>query len=242
MTGIEIENLYYDYFDKKGGRTSAIKNLSASFSARSFNVLVGYSGCGKTTLLKIIAGLIDDYEGEVFLNGENADDLTVKQRDVSFVAQDFILYPHLTVFDNIAFPLKTEKFKKEEIVKRVVDLADRLDIKCCLTRKPKHISLGQQQRVAIARALVKNPRICLLDEPFSNLDPKIRASAGADIKKALISSNATVIYVTHDFFEALSLADRLFVMNDGRIEISGAPTEVYNSGSVVVESIKGGRV
>ena len=242
MTGIEIENLNYDYIDKKGGKTAAVKNLSVSFSARSFNVLVGYSGCGKTTLLKIIAGLIDDYDGDVCINGENADNLTIKQRDVALVAQDFTLYPHLTVFDNIAFPLKLEKFKKEEIVERVIKLSDALDIKCCLTRKPKHISLGQQQRVAIARALVKNPRICLLDEPFSNIDPTLRASARVMLKNLFKEMDATVVYVTHDFQEAVALADRLFVMNDGSIEISGAPMEVYNSGNAIVESLKSGEV
>ena len=238
MTGIEIQDLYYDYVDKKGGKTAAIKNLSAIFPARSFNVLVGYSGCGKTTLLKIIAGLIDDYDGDVYIGGENADDLTVKQRDVSLVAQDFVLYPHLTVFDNIAFPLKLEKFGKEEIIKRVLHYADALDIRCCLTRKPKHISLGQQQRVAIARALVKKPKICLFDEPFSNVDPTLRAQARVMLKNLLKETECTAVYVTHDFSEAVALADTLYVMNDGRIEISGAPMDVYNADNVVVISLK----
>jgi len=240
MNYIETVNLKYVYKDRKKGEISAINNFTAEFPSEKFNVIVGYSGCGKTTLLKVIAGLYDEYEGELYIGGENAYDLTIAQRDVSFVSQDFTLYPHLTVFDNIAFPQKKGKFDREEIVSRVIELADMLDLKVCLTRKPKHLSIGQQQRVAIARALVKHPKICLLDEPFSNVDPTLRAKARVTIKNTLKKYKCTTVYVTHDFEEAVAIADRLFVMNEGRLDVCGAPQEVYSSDSPIVAALKAG--
>lgn len=239
MNGIRAENLSYAYSVGKNGERAAISDLTVGFSAGEFNVLVGYSGCGKTTLLKIIAGLIDDYDGELYIGDENAADLTIGQRGVSFVAQDFTLYPHLTIFDNIAFPLRTEKLPREVIVERVLWFADKLGIKHCLTRKPKNISIGQQQRAAIARALVKKPEICLLDEPFSNVDPLLRAEARAMLKKVLKETGCTVVYVTHDLNEAVSLADKLFVMDNGSLAVGGDPKAVYNSDNAVVRALKG---
>ena len=215
----------------------ALDGFSATFGKGEFNVIVGYSGCGKTTLLKALAGLIA-YEGVVYYDYEDVSYLPTQERNAAFVSQDFVLYPHLTVFDNVAYPLKIAKLKREEIIKRVVTVSEQLGFKACLTRKPKHISVGQQQRVALGRAIAKTPKVCLMDEPLSNVDPLLRAEIRQMLKRALKSFDSTVIYVTHDFQEAMALADRLFVMNEGKLEISGTPTEVFNSGNAVVETLK----
>ena len=239
MSQIETENLTVVYSGKKktDAATVALDGFSAVFESKAFNVIVGYSGCGKTTLLKAIAGLIPDYDGVIYYDNEDIISFSTQQRNLAFVSQDFVLYPHLTVFDNIAFPLKLEKLSRAEMTERIINAATALDLKPCLTRKPKHISIGQQQRVAIARALVKRPRICLMDEPLSNVDEKKRAEIRVTLKKAFKSFGCTVIYVTHDFSEAMALAGKLFVMNGGKLVLSGAPLDVYNSGDPVVKEL-----
>ena len=239
MPKITVSDLTVRFQSKHSDDVLALDGLNADFLSDAFNVIVGYSGCGKTTLLKCIAGLID-YEGDVLFDNIDVGDLTPSKRNISYVSQEYTLYPHLTVFDNIAFPLKNSGAPKKEIIERVNEIAETLDLTYCLTRKPKHLSGGQQQRVALARALVKKPAVCLFDEPLSNTDPQLRFRERLFIKEAVKQYGCTAIYVTHDFQEAIALADRLSVISDGKCIIQGKPMEVYNSGNEIVESLKGG--
>ncbi len=236
MPQIKIENLTVTYLNK-GETINALNDFSALFDDGKINVVVGYSGCGKSTLLRAIGGLTD-YEGKILFDEADVSDIPVAKRNVAFVTQNYALYPHMTVFDNIAFPLKTIRLPVEEIRSRVVELAKKLDIFPCLSRKPKQISGGQQQRVALARALVKKPDVCLLDEPLSNIDEQLRFSARQLIKKAVSESGCTTIYVTHDIVEAVSLADKLFVVDGGKLETFGSPQQVLSSQSSVVKELK----
>lgn len=235
---IEINNLTVTYVNKKREEVVALNDLNCVFDSNAINVVVGYSGCGKTTLLKCIAGLLD-YDGTIIVDGVDLDTVDIAERNLSFVSQQYILYPNMTIFDNIAFPLKITGAPRSEIVERVTDIADKLELTYCLTRKPKHLSGGQQQRVALARALVKRPDICLFDEPLSNVDVQLRTKLRVLIKTAIKSLNTTAVYVTHDITEALALADKIFVLCDGKLEISGTPTEVYNSNNQIVKSLIG---
>lgn len=236
MPTIEIKNLTYQY--KKRGVVTAIDDLSCTFMDGAFNVIVGPSGCGKTTLLKIISSLLEPYEGQILTNSVDIRDLTIKERRLAFVSQEYILYPHLTVFDNIAFPLKTIGADREEIIRRVYEVAEEMNLTDCLPRKPRYLSGGQKQRVALVRAVIKNADLYLFDEPLSNIDPAMRNDERMLIKKIIEGHNKTAIYVTHDFKEALALADYLYVMDEGKIVISGKPLEVFNSGVEIVEDFK----
>ena len=238
MANIKIENLTAKYKNKNKYDVVAIDNLSLELKDSSLNVIVGYSGCGKTTLLRCIAGLMD-YEGYIYFNNVDVIGLPASKRNISMVTQNYILYRTMTIFENIAFPLKIAGASKEEIIERVNSVAKKLEIEHCLTRKPKHLSGGQQQRVALARALIKKPDLYLFDEPLSNLDVPKRTEARLLIKKIIQENNATAIYVTHDLKEALALADHLIVMNKGKIEIEGKPMDIYNSNNPIVESLKG---
>ena len=238
MPKITVSDLTAIYSDKKAGDVIALDGLNAEFLSDAFNVIVGYSGCGKTTLLKCIAGLID-YDGEIDFDDNDVGGLAPSERNVSYVSQEFVLYPHLTVFDNIAFPLKVAGAPKKEIIDRVKKIAEATDLTYCLTRKPKHISGGQQQRVALARALVKNPSICLFDEPLSNTDPQLRFAERRLLKDSVKRYGCTAVYVTHDFSEAMALADKLFVIADGKCVLQGDPMEIYNSDNGIVKTLKG---
>lgn len=238
MVEIGIKGLTVKYGGKKQ-ITVACDGLSSVFAAGKFGVVVGYSGCGKTSLLRAIAGLTD-YDGEILYNGENVGDIPTQKRNIAFVSQQYVLYSHLTVFDNIAFPLKVKGAEPREIIDEVKTVAEKLGLTCCLTRKPKHISGGQQQRVAIARALVKRPSVCLMDEPLSNIDAQLRSEVRGRIKDALKSLGCTVVYVTHDFSEAMALADEIYVMDGGKIVLNGTPSEVYRSGNEIVKQLRGG--
>lgn len=238
MPEIKIENVTVTYPLRKYEKTIALDGFSASFADECFNTVLGYSGCGKTTLLKAIAGLVD-YEGKVFYDQTDAAYLSVKDRNIAMVNQESTLFPALTVFENIASPLKAAGAGREEIVDRVREVAQVLDLSLLLTRKPRQLSGGQQQLVAIARALVKRPAICLLDEPFSNLDLPRRDFIGAYIKKLAKSQGCTVIYVTHDVKEAILLGDRLYVIHDGRLLAEGEPNEVMKLDHPVLESLRG---
>lgn len=236
MIEITTQNLRVLYAGKREN-VVALSDFSATFPSGEFCVILGYSGCGKTTLLKSIAGVLE-CNGAIFFNGENVTDYSADKRNVAFVSQDYVLYPNMTVFDNIAFPLKLMKVPKEEIRARVKEIAEKLDIFYCLTRKPKQISGGQQQRTAIARALVKRPDVILFDEPFSNLDASLRGEMRSLVKQATQSMNMTTLFVTHDFSEAMSLADRIYIVNDGKLEISGTKEEIYKSNNQVVNSLR----
>lgn len=237
MTRIEISDLSVSY---RMGKKSvlAIDRLNTVFED-GINVIVGYSGCGKTTLLRSILGLLP-YDGKITLNGDDLFEIPVKERCFSYISQEYVLYPHMTVFDNIAFPLKNMAAPREEILRRVNRLAELTDLTPCLSRKPRHISGGQQQRVALARAFVKNPTICLMDEPFSNTDAQARYRARQQIRAMAEESGCMILYVTHDFSEAMALADRLFVMDEGQIVVSGSPAEVYAADHEVVRYLKEG--
>lgn len=238
---IIVNDLTVTYVNKHKQEVVALDNLNCQFAMGKINVIVGYSGCGKTTLLKCIAGLLD-YDGTITVNGVDYDTLEIKDRNLAMVSQQYILYPNMTIFDNIAFPLKIAGADRKEITERVTSIADKLGLQYCLTRKPKHLSGGQQQRVALARALVKHPDICLFDEPLSNVDAQQRIELRQMIKQAIKSLNTTAIYVTHDITEAFALADELFVIYNGKLEISGTPMEVYRSGNEVVKSLMGEHV
>ena len=237
---ITIEDLVVKYKNKRAGEVKALNGLDLVFSSDDFNVLVGFSGCGKTTLLKAVAGLVDNEEGRILFDNKDVDNVIPAKRNIAYVSQEFVLYPHMTVFDNIAYPLKNSDVPKEEIRSRVNEIAEELGLTLCLTRLPRHLSGGQQQRVALARALVKKPAICLLDEPLSNIDPQLRAEERLLIKETTGNYGCLTVYVTHDISEAVAVADKLFVMSDGKLVISGKPSEVLAPGNEVVNMLKGG--
>ncbi|RLE57994.1 MAG: sugar ABC transporter ATP-binding protein [Thermoprotei archaeon] len=210
-----------------GGRVVAVDNITLHIRDGEFFVLLGPSGCGKTTTLRIIAGLEKPTAGRVYIGGVDVTDLPPKDRDVAMVFQSYALYPHMTVYDNIAFPLKIRKMPKHEIDRRVREVARMLYIEDLLDRKPAQLSGGQQQRVALARALVRQPKVFLFDEPLSNLDAKLRIEARAFLKRLQKELKITTVYVTHDQAEAMTMADRIAVMNAGKVIQVGTPDDIY---------------
>src|SRR6201991_938165 len=207
----------------------AVKDVNLQIRDKEFLVFVGPSGCGKTTTLRMIAGLEAISAGDISIDGQVVNDLAPMDRDIAMVFQNYALYPHMSVFDNMAFGLKMRKFDKAEIAKRVNNAADILDIKDHLNRKPRMLSGGQRQRVALGRAIVRNPQVFLFDEPLSNLDAKLRVQMRVELKKLHQRLATTSIYVTHDQVEAMTLGDRVVVMKDGLIQQVGEPLELYNS-------------
>jgi multiple sugar transport system ATP-binding protein len=205
----------------------AVDNLSIEIQDREFAVLVGPSGCGKTTALRMIAGLESVSSGEIHIGDRLVNDVEPKDRDIAMVFQNYALYPHMNVRENLGFGLKMRKFPKEEIDRRVQEAADILGIHDLLERKPKQLSGGQRQRVAVGRAIVRKPEVFLFDEPLSNLDAKLRVAMRAEISKLHRRLGATIIYVTHDQVEAMTMASRIFIMNKGSLQQSGQPLEVY---------------
>ncbi len=206
----------------------AVQDFNIDIKDKEFIVLVGPSGCGKSTTLRMIAGLEDISDGELYIDNKLCNDVEPKDRDIAMVFQSYALYPHLSVYDNIAFPLKIKKLPKEEIDKKVKEAAETLDITQYLDRKPKNLSGGQRQRVAIGRAIVRNPKVLLMDEPLSNLDAKLRNQMRAEIIKLRKKIDTTFIYVTHDQVEAMTLGDRIVVMKDGFVQQIGTPQEVFD--------------
>ena len=209
--------------------TEVVCGINLDIKHNEFVVLVGPSGCGKSTTLRMIAGLEDITDGEIIIGERVINDVAPKDRDIAMVFQNYALYPHKTVFDNMAFGLQLRKTPKAEIDKRVRDAAEILNISELLERRPKQLSGGQRQRVAMGRAIVRNPQVFLFDEPLSNLDAKLRVQMRTEIKKIHQRVKTTVVYVTHDQVEAMTLADRIVVMNDGIIEQVGTPQEMYDS-------------
>ena len=206
----------------------AVQAFNLDIKDKEFIVLVGPSGCGKSTTLRMIAGLEDITDGELYIGDRLVNDVAPKDRDIAMVFQNYALYPHMTVYDNMAFALKLRHASKEEIDKKVKEAAEILDITQYLGRKPKALSGGQRQRVAIGRAIVRNPQVMLMDEPLSNLDAKLRNQMRAEIIKLRERINTTFIYVTHDQTEAMTLGDRIVIMKDGFIQQIGTPQEVFN--------------
>ena len=206
----------------------AVQAFNLDIQDKEFIVLVGPSGCGKSTTLRMIAGLEDITDGELYIGDRLVNDVAPKDRDIAMVFQNYALYPHMTVYDNMAFALKLRHESKEEIDRKVKEAAEILDITQYLGRKPKALSGGQRQRVAIGRAIVRNPQVMLMDEPLSNLDAKLRNQMRAEIIKLRQRINTTFIYVTHDQTEAMTLGDRIVIMKDGFIQQIGTPQEVFN--------------
>ena len=206
----------------------AVQEFNLEIADKEFIVLVGPSGCGKSTTLRMIAGLEDISGGELYIDGKVVNDVSPKDRDIAMVFQTYALYPHMTVYDNLAFPLKLEKMDKAEIDRKVREAAEILDITQYLKRKPKALSGGQRQRVAIGRAIVRSPKVLLMDEPLSNLDAKLRNQMRAEIIKLRKRIDTTFIYVTHDQTEAMTLGDRIVIMKDGVIQQVGTPQEVFD--------------
>ncbi|MEN6386351.1 MAG: sn-glycerol-3-phosphate ABC transporter ATP-binding protein UgpC [Phycisphaerales bacterium] len=206
----------------------AVKEVNLDIADKEFMVIVGPSGCGKTTTLRMIAGLEEISDGTITIGDRVVNDVPPKDRDIAMVFQNYALYPHMTVFQNLAFSLKLRKFSKDEIKKRVTEVAEMLDISSQLDKKPKALSGGQRQRVALGRAIVRNPAAFLFDEPLSNLDAKLRVTTRAELKSLHRRLNTTSIYVTHDQAEAMTLGDRICVMYNGEIQQVAPPMEVYD--------------
>ena len=209
-------------------KVTAVHDFNLEIADKEFIVLVGPSGCGKSTTLRMVAGLEDISEGDLLIDGKRMNDVEPKDRDIAMVFQNYALYPHMTVAENMAFALKLRKVPKEEIDKKVREAAEILDITQYLDRKPKALSGGQRQRVAIGRAIVRSPRVFLMDEPLSNLDAKLRNQMRAEIIKLRQRIDTTFIYVTHDQTEAMTLGDRIVIMKDGYIQQIGTPQEVFD--------------
>ena len=209
-------------------KVTAVHDFNLEIADKEFIVLVGPSGCGKSTTLRMVAGLEDISEGDLLIDGKRMNDVEPKDRDIAMVFQNYALYPHMTVYENMAFALKLRKVPKDEIDKKVREAAEILDITQYLDRKPKALSGGQRQRVAIGRAIVRNPRVFLMDEPLSNLDAKLRNQMRAEIIKLRQRIDTTFIYVTHDQTEAMTLGDRIVIMKDGFIQQIGTPQQVFD--------------
>ena len=223
MAGIKLVNATKRFSEE----VVAVKEMNLEVKDQEFVVFLGPSGCGKTTTLRLIAGLEHADEGDIFIGGIRVNNLSPADRDIALVFQFYALYPHFTVYDNIAFPLRAVKVPKSEIDVRVREVADILHIDGLLNRKPGKLSGGEQQRVALGRAMVRRPKAFLMDEPLSNLDAKFRAETRAEIKRLQNDLGATTIYVTHDQVEAMAMGDRIAVMNLGMLQQIGTPAEIY---------------
>ena len=223
-----MANISIKKVNKYFGDTHVIKNISLEIKSQSFTVLVGPSGCGKSTMLRMVAGLEDINSGTISIENEVVNDLPPKQRNIAMVFQSYALYPHMTVFDNMAFGLKLEKRSKDEIEERVYEAAKILQIENYLKRKPKQLSGGQRQRVAIGRAITRKPKVFLFDEPLSNLDAALRVQMRVELAKLHDQLNTTMVYVTHDQTEAMTLADDIIVLDEGTISQKGSPLDLYN--------------
>ena len=224
MASLSLRNVYKRY----PGGVTAVTDFNLEIKDKEFIILVGPSGCGKSTTLRMVAGLEEISEGEIYIGDRLVNDVAPKDRDIAMVFQNYALYPHKTVYDNLAFALKLRKTPKDVIDKKVREVAEILDITQYLERKPKALSGGQRQRVAIGRAMVRDPKVFLMDEPLSNLDAKLRNQMRAEIIKLRSRINTTFMYVTHDQTEAMTLGDRIVIMKDGYVNQIGTPQEVFN--------------
>ena len=225
MADLSLRHIYKIY----SGDVTAVKDFNLEIADKEFIVFVGPSGCGKSTTLRMIAGLEEISKGELYIGGKLVNDVEPKERDIAMVFQNYALYPHMTVYDNMAFALKLRKAPKDEIDRKVRDAAKKLDIEHLLDRKPKALSGGQRQRVALGRAIVREPKVFLMDEPLSNLDAKLRVQMRTVISKLYQDLATTFIYVTHDQIEALTMGTRIVVMKDGVIQQVDTPLNIYNT-------------
>ena len=223
MARVIMENVAKNF-----GQVQAVKNFNLTVEDKEFAILVGPSGCGKSTALRMVAGLEEPSGGTIYIGDREVNELPPKDRDIAMVFQEYALYPHMSVYKNMAFGLKLRKFPKEEIDQRVKEAAEILGIQTLLERKPKQLSGGQRQRVAVGRAIVRKPAVFLFDEPLSNLDAKLRVQMRAELSKLHDRLGTTMIYVTHDQVEAMTMGTKIVVMKDGFIQQVGAPLEVFN--------------
>ena len=224
MAGVELKSVKKSY----DGKHNVIDGIDVSIKDKEFVVIVGSSGCGKSTILRMIAGLEDISGGEIIIGDKVVNTLHPKDRDIAFVFQNYALYPHMSVYDNMAFGLKMRKYKKAEIKQKVEEAAEILGLKSYLNRKPKQLSGGQRQRVALGRAIVRDPKVFLMDEPLSNLDANLRVKMRSEIKKLHKKLETTFIYVTHDQTEALTMGDRIMVLDKGVVQQFDTPEKIYN--------------
>jgi len=223
-----MASVTYEHVYKRFGDVTAVSDLNISIADREFLVFVGPSGCGKTTSLRMLAGLEEISDGNIYIGDRVVNDVPPKDRDIAMVFQSYALYPHMSVYDNMAFGLKLRRVPKAEIDQRVKEAARRLGIEALLDRKPKQLSGGQRQRVAVGRAIVRNPAVFLMDEPLSNLDAKLRVQARAEISKLHMQLGTTFIYVTHDQVEAMTMGTRIAVMKDGVLQQIDTPQSLYD--------------
>ena len=223
-----MASVTYENVTKRFGDVTAVGNLNLDIADKEFLVLVGPSGCGKTTALRLLAGLEEITEGRIMIEDRVVNDVAPKDRDIAMVFQSYALYPHMSVFDNMAFGLKLRKTPKEEIRKRVNEAAEALGIQNLLDRKPRQLSGGQRQRVAVGRAIVREPKVFLFDEPLSNLDAKLRVETRANLSKLHLQLQTTFIYVTHDQIEAMTMATRIAVINKGVLQQVDTPQKLYD--------------
>jgi multiple sugar transport system ATP-binding protein len=228
MAKVSLQHVYKIYAGEKGGDVTAVDDVNLEIADREFVVLVGPSGCGKSTTLRMVAGLEEISKGDIYIDERRVNEVAPKDRDIAMVFQNYALYPHMSVYDNLAFGLKLRKFPRAEIKKRVMDAAGILGIEQLLERKPRALSGGQRQRVAVGRAIVRQPKVFLFDEPLSNLDAKMRVQMRAEITKLHQRLQATMIYVTHDQVEAMTMGDRIVVMNNGVVQQIDTPLKLYN--------------
>jgi multiple sugar transport system ATP-binding protein len=223
-----MAEIRFEHMTKKFGSVVAVRDLNLTVADKEFLTLVGPSGCGKSTTLNVLAGLEDPTEGLVYIDDQIVNDVPPGKRDIAMVFQSYALYPHMTVRENIGFGLKVRKMGRKEISKRVEEAAALLGIELLLERRPRELSGGQRQRVALGRAITREPKVFLLDEPLSNLDAKLRTQMRADLKLLFNRLGGTVVYVTHDQAEAMTLSDRVVVMRDGLVQQAGPPLELYD--------------
>ena len=225
MSKVELKNLVKSY----NGKQNIIDGINLEIKDKEFIVLVGSSGCGKSTILRLISGLEDITEGDILIDGKIVNNVHPKDRDIAFVFQSYALYPHMSVYDNIAFGLKMRKYDKKTIDTKVRESAKALNLEDLLDRKPKQLSGGQRQRVALGRAIVRNPKVFLMDEPLSNLDANLRVQMRTEIKQLHKKLGTTFIYVTHDQTEALTMGDRIVVLDKGKVQQASSPEDIYNN-------------
>ena len=228
MPAVRIENLSVTYVDRKKNLTNALSDFSCEFLSNKINVIVGESGCGKTTLLRAICQQFD-YDGEIYFDDKNVDRIPLKERNIAYVDQNIFLFSHMIVYDLLAYPLKQQKLKSDDIDYKVKEMANTLGLSKLLTRKPNQLSIGERQKVSLGKALIKDPKVCLLDEPFANLSEQDKDDIFAYFLKAVKEKQITVILVTHDYSEALRLADMIYVMEDSKITFKGTKEELNNN-------------
>jgi multiple sugar transport system ATP-binding protein len=225
MATVSVENLNKSFSPK----TQVVSDVSFTVADRAFLSLLGPSGCGKSTILRLIAGLEQPGSGKIVIDGQRINDLPPAERDIAMVFQSYALYPHMTCYENMAVSLRLRKLSDAEIKRRIDETAELLGVGELLARRPKQLSGGQRQRIALGRAIVRKPKVLLLDEPLSNLDAQLRERMRMELKKLFIEMGATVIYVTHDQSEAMSMSDTIVVLKDGRLQQQGAPQEIYST-------------